>query len=167
MGDDVMKRSMLLVALPLLALAACNQATMTAGSETELAAIRQIEQAQQAAYNSHDLDGAVAAYADDAVFVGPGETPTRGIDAIRAGAESMMSDPNMNLAITSDKGWVAASGDLAVTTANWTLTLSGADGSPVSTSGVNQSAWRKQANGKWKMVTDFNSATPAIAELPE
>ena len=88
------------------------------------------------------------------------------MDAIRASAEAFIKDPNMSLDITADKGWVAASGDFAVTTATWNLTMTGEDGKAISLSGVNQSTWQKQVDG-WKMVLDFNSATPAMAELPE
>jgi uncharacterized protein (TIGR02246 family) len=165
-----MKCTSVLAALPLLALAACNQANTTADPDTELAAIRAVEKSQQTAFNSDDLEGAVAGYADDAIFVGPGETPARGIDAIRASAEAFINDPNMSLSMTGSNGWVGASGDLAVTTGNWTLTMTGADGNAMVMNGINQSTWKKQADGSWKVVLDFNQATPAepaVPELPE
>jgi uncharacterized protein (TIGR02246 family) len=161
-----MKYTISLATLPLIALAACNPAQKVADPAAELAAIAAIEQAQMTAFNADDLDAATAPYAEDAIFVGPGEAPSHGMAAIRAGAEAMMQDPNLKLEITHDRGWVAASGDLAVTTANWTLTMTGPDGNAASTSGVNQSTWQKQADG-WKMILDFNSATPALAELSE
>jgi len=160
-----MKCTTLLATLPLVALAACNRAMAPAvDPAAELAAIQAIEQAQMAAFNSHDLEGAVAGYADDAMFVGPGEPPARGMEALRANAEAFIKDPNLHLDIQHDEGWVAASGDLAVTTANWTLTTTGADGNVTTMSGINQSTWRKQADGTWKMILDFNPATPAAAE---
>lgn len=162
-----MKCTSVLAALPLLVLAACKPANTTADPETELAAIRQIEQAQQTAFNSDNLEAAIAPYADDAIFVGPDEAPARGIDAIRATAEALIKDPNMSLDLTADQGWVAASGDLAVTTANWNLTMTGEDGKGTALSGVNESTWKKQADGSWKMVTDFNSETPAMQPAPE
>jgi uncharacterized protein (TIGR02246 family) len=168
-GDRIMKCTSVLVALPLLALAACSKAVTTANPETELAAIRAVEKSQQTAFNSDDLEGAVAPYAEGAIFVGPGEAPARGIEAIRASAEAFIKDPNMSLSMTGGMGWVAASGDLAVTTGNWTLTMSGADGKAMVMNGINQSTWQKQADG-WKMVLDFNQATPAepaLTELPE
>lgn len=75
----------------------------------------------------------------------------------------------MSLSLTPGEGWVAASGDLAVTTGNWTLTMTGADSAAMVMNGINQSTWQKQA-GSWKMVLDFNQATPAepaVPELPE
>ena len=164
-----MKCTSVLAALPLVALTACNNAGTTADPETELAAIHAIEQSQQTAFNADDLDGAVAPYAADAMFVGPGEAPARGIDAIRATAEAFIQDPNMSLSLIADEGWVAASGDLAVTTGNWTLTMSDTDGKAMVMNGINQSTWQKQ-DGSWKMILDFNQATPAepaVPELPE
>ncbi len=160
-----MKCALVLAALPLIALTACNKAT-TADTAAELAAIHAVEEAQRAAYNAHDLEGAVAPYAENAVFIGPNEMPSHGMDAIRASAEAMMSDSSIKLDIVPDGEWIAASGDLAVTTANWKLATTGADGKATSMSGVNQTTWKKQAGG-WKMILDFNQATPATPELLE
>lgn len=162
-----MKCALVLAALPVLALAACNKPTTAVDSAAELAAIHAVEQAQMAAFNAHDLEGAVAGYAENAMFVGPGEEPARGIDAVRASAEALIKDPNMHLDISGEDGWVAASGDLAVTTARWKLAMTGADGMVANLSGINTSTWTKQADGGWKMILDFNQATPTAPELPE
>lgn len=146
---------------PAMFIAGCNQppADTPADPADVLAAIDAVEQGQQAAFNADDLEGATSVYATDARFFDAGGAPAVGAEAIRAAFEGMFADPNAALSLTRTQSWVAESGDLAVTTSDYTLTVTGDDGQPVTISGVNQTLWQKQADGSWKIAADFNGGT--------
>jgi uncharacterized protein (TIGR02246 family) len=167
-----MSRHILMSVAALGLLAGCQQANAPeappADAEAVLAAISEIEQGQLAALNAHDASGATNVYTADARFFDAGSPPAVGAEAIAAGFDAMVKDPNTAITLTRQAGWVSQSGDLAVTVADYRFTYSGEDGAPVTVNGVNQSVWQKQEDGGWKMVADFNGATgdpvPGAAE---
>lgn len=152
-------------AAPLL-LAACGQKPAAVDSETVLAAIHQAENAQIEALGKGDLAGATAVYGEGATIYVEGMPPATGADAIKANFERQFTDKAFKVAVTegSNKSWVAASGDLAVTgfTGTWTRT-DPASGKPVTGPILNQTVWQKQADGSWKNVSDVNMALPEAA----
>lgn len=149
---------------PAILLVGCNQAAQEPAAPAEadadavLAAITEVEQGQAKAIGEHNVDGAAAVYAPDATFFDAGSPPVGG-DAIRANFEAMLSDENTALEINRSGSWVAKSGELAVTMANYSFTTTGPDGKPVTTKGVNQTVWKKQDDGSWKIASDFNAGT--------
>jgi len=167
---------------PVVLLAACQKADTDAAApdatapdaatnaDAVLASINAVEQGQQTAFNAHDLAGATAVYAPDAMFFDAGSPPQAGIDAIRPGFEAMIGDSGSTIDIKRSGSWVAQSGELAVTQANYTQTFTGKDGKTMTVSGVNQTVWKKQEDGSWKIASDFNGATgdpaPAAAAAP-
>lgn len=163
-----MKITMPLVALPLLMLAACTQKTEPpVDSAAVLDSIRMVEASQIAAINGADAATASAAYSADAVLVTPGSPVAASADAIRASADAMAKDANTALVITPGKGWVSASGDMAVTTSTVKYTFTDPKtGAAKTIDGANQSLWRKQDDGSWKLVADFNAEIPPADAAP-
>jgi len=164
-------RALMLGALaPAMMLAACNKAAeepaAQADADAALAAISEVEQGQLAAFNADDVAGAIAVYAPDAIFFDAGSPPSSGLDAIRPGFEAMIGDANSKIELTRTGSWVADSGELVVTQAKYTQTYTGPDGKAMTVSGVNQTVWKRQADGTWKNVSDFNAPTgdPVAAE---
>ncbi|MBI1179210.1 MAG: SgcJ/EcaC family oxidoreductase [Alphaproteobacteria bacterium] len=167
-----MKSVLPFVALPLLMLAACApKPTAPVDSGAVLNDVRKVEADQIAAINAGNAAAATAVYSDDAVVVTPGNPVMDSPQAIRNGADEMAKDHNTALVITPGKGWVSANGDMAVTTGTVKYTFTDpATGQPKTVDGANQSLWRKQGDGSWKLVADFNAeippANPAPAETP-
>ena len=59
---------------------------------------------------------------------------------------------------------VSRSGDLAYLMGVYVVSMKDAQGKPVTDRGKLVEVWKKQADGKWKTVTDiYNSDLPAVA----
>ena len=153
-----------LAALPIAMVAGCSGqgAAPAANADTVAAEVDKIEDAQIAAINGHDLAGAIAVYAPDAVLVAPGEPPRTTAAEIKASMEALLKDKALAAKKTPGKRWVAASGDLVVTTNEFAFTMTdAASGKPVTAPMTAQTSWKKQADGSWKIVADYLVVLPA------
>ena len=121
------------------------------------AAIRAASQEWSNAASSRDLEKAVSFYADDATYNPPGAPLASGKDAIRKVWTNIVAIPGGNLSWTSAKVEVARSGDLAYDTGAYTLTKNDASGKQVTTKGKYVVVWKKQADGKWKVIEDIDN----------
>jgi uncharacterized protein (TIGR02246 family) len=159
----------LLTCAAILACAACQQATApaeAADTSAELKAIEAVESGQIKAIGQHDLSGATALYADDAVFIGDDGTATRGKEAISAGFKEFLNDPTRKIEYTAGPKTFSSSGDLAYSTAAYSETYTDKKTNKQMTmKGTNLSVWKKQADGDWKLVADSNPA--ASSEVTE
>lgn len=158
--------TVLAIAPALLALGACNSTPAEApmvDNDAELATITQIQDGQAAAFAADDAEGATNIYAADATFAASGAPVMSGLEAIRAAFDEMLGDPNSAVEIKTVDGWVAASGDLATTTSDYTYSWSGEDGKVMTEKGFNQTLWRKDG-GTWKIVVDSNTPVSAPEE---
>jgi uncharacterized protein (TIGR02246 family) len=151
-----------IAAVGFLLLAACTPSAPNADTAAELEAIHAVEASQMAAFDAKDVDAAVAPYAAEAVFALTGAPAATTPEAIHAMFQGMIDDPNSALIITPDRAEVSASGDMAYTTAAYTVTVTDpTTHQPVTTSGTNMTAWKKQADGSWRIVADYNIDLPA------
>ena len=150
-----------ILAAALLLLAACAQSAPAVDTTAEFEAIHAVEAAQATAIGAKDLDGAVAPYAPDAVFAATGFPPATTPDAIRSMFQGILDDPNAALSITPERAEMAASGDMAFTTASYSFTVSDPNShQPVTAQGTNVTVWRKQADGSWRIMADYNVDSP-------
>src|SRR5580704_16269828 len=152
-------------AVVLLTVAACNQPDT---HDADVTAIKANEVQWVQDFAAKDTDKIVAHYADDATFMATGEPATSGIDAIRAAIKGMVADPAMSLQFQSSKVWVAKSGDLGVTQGTYTLAMTDPQTKKVMNDhGSYVTAFRKQADGSWKAVSDIvTSEVPPPAPAP-
>lgn len=155
-----MKTAIVFAAAPLALLAACSQASAPIDKEAILAEIRAVEDGQAVALNSADKAGTSAVYSDDAELFMVGRAPAIGIEAIQSMGEDVLADPA--LVVVHDEaskvGWVADSGELAVTGFTGTITMTNpATGEPETHPTANTTVWEKQSDGAWKMVRDVNT----------
>jgi ketosteroid isomerase-like protein len=103
-----------------------------------------------------DIDKFMSFMADDATVYAPGAPATKGSAAIRTQLGEMLEAPGFSLAWTPDKAEVAASADVAYTTGAYTMSMGGA-----TEKGKYVTAWKKQADGSWKVTEDiFNADAP-------
>jgi uncharacterized protein (TIGR02246 family) len=121
------------------------------------AAIRAASQEWSNAASGRDLEKAVSFYADDATYNPPGAPLAAGKDAIRKQWTQVMAVPGIDLRWATSKVEVARSGDLAYDTGAYTLTKNDANGKPVTTKGKYVVVWKKQADGKWKVIEDIDN----------
>lgn len=150
-----------------LALAACQQSAEDADQQAAevsaaagtLAELQALEAGTIAAIAADDVDAAVAHYAEDVRFIAPGAAPDTGIAAVRASFERIIADPSSDLVLAPGAGWVAESGELAVTNSQFYYSFAGEDGPQVER-GFNQSVWRREDGGEWKIVAEVNAPLP-------
>lgn len=144
----------------LLLTAACNQ-QKPVDTKAEENAVRETDAQWAKAASNNDVDGTVAFYADDAQVLPPNAPMVSGKGAIRPTWVSLLV-PGNSLVWQANKVDVAASGDMAYVVGTYQLNMKDAQGNPVADHGKFVEVWKKQADGKWKCVTDiFNSDLPA------
>ena len=104
------------------------------------------------ALNAGKLDALVALYEPQATLMpSPGKLVT-GTAAIReALGQFVAGKPKMSLTPKV----VAQSGDIAVLTAKWDLSMAGPDGKPANMTGQSAEVVRKQPDGRWLFVIDL------------
>jgi len=113
-----------------------------------------------------DVDGTVSYYADDASLLAPNAPIASDKASIRASWAALLG-PGNSLSWQANKAEVARSGDLAYIIGAYQLTMKDSQGRPASDRGKFVEVWKKQADGKWKVVADiFNSDLAAQAPAP-
>lgn len=149
-----------LIALPLvcslLALPSCQQYPDPA--ETSKAAGEAIMKADMDwSEAAKSLDPHLAAFADNAIVLAPGEEMISGKDAIAATLGSFYQDPGFSVSWKPVHAEGAGSGDLGYSYGTYHMTFTGPDGL-MHDYGKYATVWKKQADGSWKVTVDmFNS----------
>jgi uncharacterized protein (TIGR02246 family) len=124
-------------------------------------AIRELEAEWSKAGAAKDLDKFVSVYADDASVFPPNAPIATGPAAIRASLGPLFAVPGFSVTFQSTKFEVARSGDVAYSHGPYALTINDPKGKPMTDHGKFVTAFKKQADGKWKVTADiFNSDTP-------
>ena len=102
--------------------------------------------------NAGDLDALVELYESDASLTpAPGKVVV-GIDAIREALRGFLDGkPKMTLSPRV----VARSGDLALLTSKWELSMTGADGKSAKMGGQSVEIARRQPDGNWLFAIDL------------
>jgi len=102
------------------------------------------------ALNRGDLEGAVALYEADAVFVQEPGKVVRGHAAVRGAMQGFLAiKPKLTISVNA-----VENGDIAVLRSKWSLSGTGPDGKPVAMSGNGIEVVRRQADGTWKFIID-------------
>jgi uncharacterized protein (TIGR02246 family) len=162
-------------ALALLALLGCAPqsndkaaADSVAMAAADPAAVRQAIDAANIraaeALNKGDVESWLTLYKSDAVVLPPNEPAWRGVDGMRAGAQAMLNAVTISGAVlTADD--VKVSGDLAVETGSYTMTMTPKKGGKaLNDKGKYVVVWERQPDGSWKAIRDmFNSDLPPTA----
>jgi ketosteroid isomerase-like protein len=99
----------------------------------------------------------MAYYADDAVELPNGADALQGKDAI-AKTMGFLDQKDNHLEWTPVYADMAASGDLGYTYGTYVFTTKDKTGKTVEEHGKYTSIWKKQKDGKWKVVLDMGNA---------
>ena len=95
--------------------------------------------------------------ADNAMQLPEGSLPIYGKNAIY---ETMKGD-HYDLLWTPVKADVASSGDLGQTWGKFVVVVRNSDGTETKMYGKYLNIWRKQTDGKWKVIVDMGNASPS------
>jgi uncharacterized protein (TIGR02246 family) len=149
-----MKRTLLLVAIMMLALSAGAARGQSADG------IKGVDDAWVAAAKKGDVEAIVALYAPDAVYYPPDVFEARGTAGIRKAYAAWFAA----VTITEAKieSTYTTSGDLSLGHGTATVTMQPKAGGPPQTMTVRVTAVAKKVGGKWMYVADH-----ASAPLPE
>ena len=105
-----------------------------------------------------DLDKCVSVYEDDAVAFAPGLPAVVGKDNIRKFLSGLVAAQGLQLNIHVATVDVARSGDIAIDRGSVEATMNDKKGKPVTSISHYVLAWKKQADGSWKILADTSAS---------
>jgi uncharacterized protein (TIGR02246 family) len=171
-GGLTMTRLALLAATSLLAIGCAQQPP--APLETpdtrvaDEAAIRSAVSDWAAAAQAKDAEKFVSFYAEDATVMMEDAPDVTGIAGIREAIGGMMQDPNFALSFTPTGVEVARSGDLALESGSYSMTMTDPASKQAATEKGNYLVvWKKQADGTWKVSRDIPVSDGAAAPVAQ
>ncbi len=123
--------------------------------------LMQVDREFNQATQEHRLEGWMQ-YWDDYGVIDRAH-PITGKDAVRAELTPQWEDPNFHLSWTPTAAHALPGGKKGFTWGTWLLTSVDKDGKPVKMTGEYLTVWRKNAEGKWKIIWDGGSANPQNA----
>jgi len=126
--------------------------------------LRDMEAQFAAAVAAKDSQAFLAFWAQDAAMFPPGEPVVTGKEKILAEWAPILTDPGVSLTWSPQTVEVAGSGDLGYTYGPYLWTGKGADGQPARRNGKYVTIWRKEPDGKWRVVVDLG--TPSDPPAP-
>ena len=146
---------------------ACGQQAPPDTRAADEATIKDLDAQWSKTAGARDVDGTVSYYTGDASMLPPNASIATGKASIRAAWAAFLV-PGTAVSWEANKVEVARSSDLAYTLGDYQSTMKDAQGKLVMDRGKYVEAWKKQADGKWKVVADiFNSDLPATPPAPE
>lgn len=101
--------------------------------------------------NAGDVEGLVALYEPNATLAFPTGQVTSGTEAIRRVFEQVLAGKPTLKAVQRP---TVRMGDLALTSVEWSLTMAGADGQPMTLGGTSVEVVRRQPDAMWLRVID-------------
>jgi uncharacterized protein (TIGR02246 family) len=142
----------------ILILSGCSR--QTASNES---ALKEADEQWSKTALAGDLEGTVAYYTDDASLLAPNAPIATGKQAIRAVWTSLLN-PDAAVTWQVTKAEVAGSDDLGYVMGVYQITAKTPKGKAQEDHGKLVEVWKKQTDGKWKVVADiFNSDVPVVA----
>ena len=142
----------------------CARQTVPDTREADERAVRESEIEMSKALAAKDLEQLMSFFADDASGIYPNTPVITGKDALRQAWRTTLAIPGFSMSLQPVKVEVARSGDLAYVHGTWTRTMNDATGKPTADKGNYVVVYKKQPDGKWRIVADIgNSDLPLPA----
>ncbi|HKQ63214.1 MAG TPA: DUF4440 domain-containing protein [Candidatus Polarisedimenticolaceae bacterium] len=136
-------------------------------STKAVADLRAADAAWEKAFSSRDLDTAVGFVESGGSILAPNAPIATGPEAVRTLFAGFHAMPALNIHWQATRAEASKSGDLGFTSGTFELSFNDPAGNPVNDRGKYVTAWRKQADGSWKVVLDiFNSDLPPPGSAP-
>ncbi len=140
---------------PLILLLTLILVVLSPGPNSKIEEIQTLEKAMMQAAAEHGAEGYLSFYADDAVELPNGSPALEGKPVLSKGME-FLNDKNNHLTWTPNH--VDVGGDLAYSYGTFEFRSVGKDGKPTLEHGKYTTIWKKQRDGKWKVVLDMGNA---------
>lgn len=137
-----------------------GRSSASADAQANADMLRRLEAEFMKSAAEHGSAGYMAYYADDAVELPNGADALQGKDAI-AKTMGFLDQKDNHLSWTPVYAQMAASGDLGYTYGTYVFTTKDKSGKTVEDHGKYTSIWKKQKDGKWKVVLDMGNSSPA------
>jgi uncharacterized protein (TIGR02246 family) len=102
-------------------------------------------------FRARDLDGLVALYEDGATMVAADGSTQSGKAVVREGLQGFLA---LGGQFTLETRYAARTGDVALLSARWRLSGTGADGKPLDMGGQTTEVVRRQPDGRWLYIID-------------
>jgi ketosteroid isomerase-like protein len=127
------------------------------------ATLQQLEADFMKAAAEKGSQGYMSYYADDAVELPNGAPILQGKENI-AKTMGFLDNQDNHLTWTPVGADISVSGDLGYTYGNYEFRAKDKDGKAIIDHGKYTSIWKKQKDGKWKVVLDMGNATAEVAK---
>ena len=152
----------LMICVFLALVSGCGSRMPAIDTRAEEAAIREADATWLKALDAKQLDTAMSFYAQDASVLSPNVPVMTGKEAIRNfWSNEFAPAVALSLRCRTAKVEVARSGDLGYGQGSYEATYNDPQGKPVKDHGKYVVIWKKQADGKWKVIADtYNSDVP-------
>jgi uncharacterized protein (TIGR02246 family) len=139
----------------------CGQQQTPDTRAADEAAIREADLAWTKAAGAKDLEATLSYYTDDGSILPPNAPIATGKEAVRKVWTELMAAPGFAISWQPVQVEAARSGDIAYTRGTYELSMNVPKGEPMKDRGKYLEVWKKQADGKWKVVADmFSSDLP-------
>lgn len=113
------------------------------------------------ASEGQDVERILSYWTDDAVVLPPGLPSVVGKPALREYVRASLRIPGFRITWASTDVRFSPDGNLAYMFGQNTVTLNGADGEPMTTTGRAVTIWRRDTDGMWRCAVDIWNAEPA------
>jgi len=158
-------RSLAFVTVCLAILAACKPGAARL-SEEDILALNELRDGYVQAVLAGDVDGQVAAFAEDAVWLGDDTPGIQGRAAIRAAFEPVPGTTVQGFTNTSFE--IDGYGDLAFDRGTWSETyITEGMEEPITVTGKYVAIARKQDDGKWLWTVDIWNTDAPMSQLEQ
>jgi len=136
-------------------------ADMGPEASAEVGKIRVLEVAMMTAAEEKGAEGYMSFYADDAVELPAGALMVQGKENIRK-TMGFLNDKDNRLTWTVMRVDVATSCDLAYSYGIYEFHSKDREAKPTVEYGKYTTVWKKQSDGRWKVVLDMGNASPKL-----
>ena len=163
-----MKSKYLLLTVFVIAFFACNTETKKGTKEVqmdtklELDNLRNADKEWSNSMEAKNIDAFAATMDENVVLLSPNTSIIKGKESFKQWALNLQTIPGFALKWQSTLVDVSETADLGYTIGSYEMTVSDAQGNPITDYGKYVTVWKKGEDGKWKVVSDiFNSNLPA------
>jgi len=125
-------------------------------NELTIDAVNRTAQEILTAFEARDAVKVNSYYAPDAIIATAGRPAAKDARAVSKAIRDDLTDPNFTMSLSHEKTDIADSGDLAYRRGSYSITATNPQTKQAEhIAGTYLTVFRKQADGRWKVVEDF------------
>ena len=114
------------------------------------------------AAEGRDVEAILSYWTDDAIVTPPRLQSVIGKEALGEYVRASLQIPGFRITWKSSDAALSPDGKLAYIFSVNTVTMNGADGTPMTIPGRGVTIWRKEPNGEWRCAVDIWNEAPAV-----